>query len=225
MKRWTQEKINEFASRWTDPEDDHPSDLLKEFGISRYYAQKLFGEAAIRKYPQNLTAKAWKELKDDWFNLQGPSAEKISTKYKISRSGILNFLPPIREARQGKRGSSLIELLGQAKFQELSDKINTGEFTTFFALVEQYPQVSVGKLRAAFGSPVDIKKQVVAENCPSTMSKSQYELAKSRWFDPDGGTRIQIALDSDTSGSTLERIFGRIKECRSRTRTSSLIAR
>ncbi|MFX4226395.1 MAG: hypothetical protein ACFHHU_00465 [Porticoccaceae bacterium] len=205
---WTEEKKAEFAKRWADPEEKHLPELCAEFGLTHRAAVWHFGPGTLRKYPRKLSPEQWKELKKRWYSPFGGTSKEIVSKFGLSVNAMKRHLPKITVARSGRGATGLSAVLSSEQLKELQTTIETAEFTTFSALTRKYPGVSLRMLTRCFGSPLEIKRRVVAIDCPASMSKTQYATAKRIWADPDSGTVLDISKAIGLHPSTLRSAIG-----------------
>ncbi|AJD54289.1 hypothetical protein SAMN02744133_1089 [Thalassospira xiamenensis M-5 = DSM 17429] len=165
--------------------------------------------------PKALSAKRWKELKERWFDPAGGTRNCILSEYNLSREEVERYLPKISVARRGRRAARIPKETDT--YKELCRTIESGEFTTYTELTAKYA-ISFNTLVRTFGNCSEIKKRVVANNCPPCLSKSQYDRASQLWHDPDGISGEEIAQSVGVTIGTLVRAFGPIRKSRKPTR-------
>jgi transcriptional regulator with XRE-family HTH domain len=200
------DQITSIRTSWQNPECDH-GQISEEFGVPLRLLELLFG--TVR--PRSLSDDQWKELKRRWFDRAGGSLEEICSDYNLDPRTPLTYLPRISEARKGRKASKLAKILSPEVYETLCKAVKTGEFTTYKALSEQY-NIPVKSIVIEFGKCGDVKRRVVAPDCPLGLSKSQYVWAKKMWRSPQGFTAEEIAEKVGVIRGTLLKHFGPIKD-------------
>jgi uncharacterized protein YeaC (DUF1315 family) len=200
------DQITSIRTSWQNPECDH-GQISEDYGIPLGLLELLFGTGR----PRSLSEDQWKELKRRWFDRAGGSLDEICADFNLGARAPLTYLPRIREARKGRKASKLAKILSPEVYEALCEAIETGEFTTYKALSEQY-NVSLKSIVIEFGKCGDVKRRVVAPDCPLCLSKSQYVWAKKMWRSPQGFTAEEIAEKVGVLRGTLLKHFGPIKD-------------
>ena len=200
------DQIRSIWAMWQEPGCDH-GHISKQVGIPVELLEFCFG----RVRPRKLSEEQWKELKRRWFDPAGGSREEICADYNLEANSLLRYLPRIRAARKGKRPSYLAKVMSRKDYESLSEVITTGEFTTYTALSEQF-NISSKSITTEFGKCAEVKRRVVAPDCPLCLSKSQYVWAKKMWSAPQGFTAQEIAEKVGVQTRTLTMHFGPIND-------------